>query len=211
MEYGWAGYDRRHRVVGSFVFDLPFFRQSKNKLVKSLLSGWRLASSFNYQSGATLDVISQWNYSQDWNRDGVPLDRPIYTGGDISNAIKYTPDGTPYLDLSLFRAPDSPLFAPTTGDVWGTYDKSYYEQAGLLTRNAFRWFPSWNIDLSIVKDFAILLGGKEVILEPRIEVFNILRSRFWQYPQLNYSYGSFGQVYRKEGDRTAQLSMRIMF
>jgi hypothetical protein len=207
MEYSWAGYDRRHNLVGGMVYDLPFFKGSKNWFVKNIFAGWQIASSFNFTSGAPFDVAALWNLSYDFNLDGVPLDRPIYLGGDL---IKWT-NGWPSLDTSKFKKPNLPKYAGTPGNIWETIDGSYYEQPGMMTRNQFYWFPTWNINLSLQKSFTIPVRGTDVNVQLRAEVFNLLKSTFWATPEVNYTLSTFGTVSTMYGTRVLQLSIRFIF
>ena len=208
MEYGLAGYDHRHRLVGGIVYDLPFFKESESWFMKNIVAGWQVATSFHVTSGSHFDIYTS-NVAQDWNLDGIYFDRPLYKGNKAEDVIQWEV-GRPGLDTSLFGAPDPPEFQGTPGNRWETYDKSYYEQ-NFTFRNQFTWFPTWNIDLSLQKYFILPVAGRDVTLQLIGEVFNLLKSQFWEFPETNMNSAIFGTVARMQGERIAQFSVRVMF
>ena len=199
-EWGPAAFDRRHRVVGGFVWDLPFFRNSSFWLVRNVVSGWQLAGNFHYTSGAVYDVRSQGYYEWDFNKDVAGNDMPLWLGDKPGDVIKWE-GGSPYLDRSSFGIPIPPAYAD---------DMSYYDK-NFVTRNMFRWFPTYNIDISLQKYFTVPVGGKDVTVQFIAEVFNLLKSTFWDMPETGFQLAYFGEVSRMSGVRQAQFSVRFMF
>jgi len=198
-EYNYAQFDRRHRLVGGFIWDLPFFKNSKNWVVKNILAGWQVAGNFHYTSSQPFTVkaasrLTDWNYDYDSN------DRPLWTGGDYDELITWT-DGRPGWDRGLFAIPKPPAYVD---------DLSYYDQ-NFAPRNAFRWFPTYNLDISLQKYFGISMGARDLTIQVIIDVFNLFLNRFWGLPTTIWNYSSFGYSERMYGDRTMQLSLRVMF
>ncbi|MBA2353973.1 MAG: TonB-dependent receptor, partial [Acidobacteria bacterium] len=54
-DYGPANWDVPHRLVVSYVWDLPFFRESTNLLLRGVLGGWQIAGISTLQSGTPLN------------------------------------------------------------------------------------------------------------------------------------------------------------
>jgi hypothetical protein len=59
LDYGNVAYSRRHRFLGTFLYELPFGRNKQflnhaNRLVDGLLGGWRMAGVLVFQSGPFL-------------------------------------------------------------------------------------------------------------------------------------------------------------
>ena len=54
-------------------------------------------------------------------------------------------------------------------------------------------------------------GSRDYNLQLILDVFNLLKDQFWVLPLRTYSYDTFGDVTRMEGDRIAQVSIRFMF
>jgi hypothetical protein len=205
-EWGRAQFDHRHRLVGGFVYDLPFLKDSDNWFIRNVIAGWQVSGNFHYTSGRPFNVNDT---AADWNRDWDGQDRPLWLGTDYQDVITWDA-GVPGLDRSLFGTPNYPSYAGTAPNEWSTYDESYYNQ-DLLERMTFTWFPTYNINLSLQKYFTFNVGGREVTIQLIGEVFNLLKNQFWNLPGRNLRYTSFGVTTRKTGDREAQVSVRIMF
>ena len=56
-EYADARTDRRHIFSASYIYELPFFRDSTAALVKALLGGWQISGLTNINSGAPVPRI----------------------------------------------------------------------------------------------------------------------------------------------------------
>jgi hypothetical protein len=56
-DYGNANWDLRHRFVGTFVYDIPFFATT-NPLVKGAFTGWQANGIITIQSGAPFNVTT---------------------------------------------------------------------------------------------------------------------------------------------------------
>lgn len=56
-EYADARSDRRHVFSGTFVYELPFFRDSEQQLAKAVLGGWQIAGIVNVTSGPPVPRI----------------------------------------------------------------------------------------------------------------------------------------------------------
>jgi hypothetical protein len=198
-EYGYAQFDRRHRMVGGFVYDIPFFKESKNWIMKNIIAGWQLSGNFHYTSGAPFTIRST-STSDDWNRDGDGYDRPLWIGGDYSELITWT-NGKPGWDKSKFAIPAYPKSLD---------DMSYYDQ-NFVPRDAFRWFPTYNVNIALQKYFTVPVGGRDITIQVIGEVFNLFKWMFWAQPTGSWRSANFGISQRMDGQRTAQFSLRIMF
>jgi Carboxypeptidase regulatory-like domain/TonB dependent receptor len=94
-----ANFDVRHRFVYSFVWDLPFFGQSK------ILGGWQLASIGTFQTGQPYSVL----FCCDLNLDGNLTDRVEPDPGaippirDVTTAARntYRAPGISTVDVAL--------------------------------------------------------------------------------------------------------------
>jgi outer membrane receptor protein involved in Fe transport len=201
-DYGYAAYDHRHRVVGGFVYEIPWFQNSESWFLKNVIGGWQIAGSFHFTSGRRFNVAAASGPAFDYNLDGQwGMDRPLWLGSDNYNeAIKWEA-GRPTLDPSYFGTPNPPAYER---------DMSYYDQK-LLPRNAFTWYPTYNLDISLQKNFRIPAGARDYNLQLILDVFNVFKNQFWVLPVTTYGLASFGDVTRKVGDRLAQISIRFMF
>jgi len=92
-DYGNVEFTSRHRVLGSFLYELPFgqgktFLASRGKLVDSVIGGWQLASYMLFQSGPFMTPLADSSYDP--------------TGTGIANTVGYArpdvvPGVSPYL------------------------------------------------------------------------------------------------------------------
>jgi outer membrane receptor protein involved in Fe transport len=200
MEYGFAQFDRRNRLVGGFVWDIPWGKKSGNWLIKNVFAGWQVSGNFSYTSAAPFGVRATTG-SMDWNKDYDSNDRPLWLGGNYQDLITWN-QGKPGWDKSLFGIPLPPAAAN---------DLSYYNQ-NFTPRNAFRWFPDYNMNLAFQKYFAVPMGGgRDLNIQLIAEVFNVFKWMFWAMPSTTYQSSLFGVSQRMNGTRSAQLSVRFMF
>ena len=218
IDYGNSDYDYRHRAVGGFVYELPFFKQSKNWLVKNVLAGWQIAGSWAVTSGQPYSPFASGTSSTDYNKDCTRWDYPLWLGSGNNDAVQWD-NGYPSLDKTQFGVPIPPALGYyDEASMKIVNDLSYYNQ-NFVKRNMFHWFSTNNIDVALQKYFTIPVGGREITLQFIAEVFNLMKSRIWGYasdqnlPDLNMRYynSTFGTVTRMNGDRTAQVSLRVMF
>ena len=70
-DYGPANFDIRHRVVGSFNYDLPLLNDNR------WLGGWALNGIVSWNTGSPIGLFDS---RRDPNRDGVRTDRPQFVG-----------------------------------------------------------------------------------------------------------------------------------
>ncbi|MGA9526912.1 MAG: carboxypeptidase regulatory-like domain-containing protein, partial [Terriglobales bacterium] len=83
LDYGPADFDVRNRIVGSFVYDLPFAKGNR------WLGGWNISGITSWQSGANFSVFDS-NGGVDSNEDGQNNDRANYIGpGSIKDDINH--------------------------------------------------------------------------------------------------------------------------
>ncbi len=64
LDYGNVMFDRRHRVLATFLYQLPFgkgatFLANSNRLVDTLVGGWQLGGVTVFQSGAFLTMAQE--------------------------------------------------------------------------------------------------------------------------------------------------------
>lgn len=141
---GNANFDVRHRLATSFVWNLPFYRNSKNGSAR-WLGGWQVSSIFQAQTGQPFTL----NIPIDANLDGNVTDRPATTDGLIIF------DGHGRQRVSATK----PL-------------ESYFVlgQDGVIGRNTLRGDSFINLDLALTKTFRFADTRK---LDFRTELFNL--------------------------------------
>lgn len=156
LDRGLSAFDATHRLAANFIYEVPFLRGRKG-LAGTLLGGWQVGGILSMQSGFPFTVTT----SQDYNLDGVALDRPNLVAS-LDRVVGHSPRdflngafGDPSQLASLFR----PAPAGTNG---------------MLGRNTFRGPGYTTFDLSLMKSFGLpWFTAENSRLEFRSEFFNL--------------------------------------
>jgi Carboxypeptidase regulatory-like domain/TonB-dependent Receptor Plug Domain len=183
LEYGPSNFDIRHRMVVTYVIDVPMgpghrLFGSNNLLSRELLGGWQVSGITTFQSGSPFTV---YNGSADFSGFNQFYDRPdaVGTGQLVQN--NRNPDAA--FDITYFSK------TPPTGRV-GTSGRDQYYGPGLA-----------NYDFSGAKNF--FLGTERIQLQFRGDLFNIFNHTNFSNPVSNQSSASFGQITSTVGSSVA--------
>ena len=146
-ERGLSAFDIRHRFVISYIYELPFFRNSTGA-ASHILGGWRLNGIAQLQSGHPFTIMD----TRDPNVDQInENDRADLLRNPNLPSGQRTPER--WFDTGAFLRLDRPT--------------THYGNAG---RNILFSDGIINFDMGLVKDFKI---GEQRRLEFRWEVFNL--------------------------------------
>lgn len=194
LNYGPSDFDRRHRLVTSFVYDLP---------KKGLLNNWQINGILTLQTGTPFSIIDSPNLfiiqranfaagatnllmagniesriNQFFNTSAFVLSRPILAGGSL---------GTP----------NNPTFDP--GNPFGN-----------TPRNLFYGPGQKNLDLSVVRFIPI---RESVRGELRAEFFNLFNWTNFANPNSNIAVpATFGRITAtSSGPRVIQFALKVSF
>jgi len=77
MIHGLSDFDHKHRIVTSYVWELPFAKRMKG-VGAMVLDGWQLTGVQQYQTGSPMTVVS----GKDNSLTGLGRDRAISAGAD---------------------------------------------------------------------------------------------------------------------------------
>jgi len=195
--YANAGYDQPNVVSLDFVYMLPKVTGSfSNALTRQVFNGWELSGVIRYQSGMPQLITSNGNLF----------------GENIGNNGGQMPDviGDPYATSGGSLVLNHAAFIRPPDGTWGD-----------LGRNALRLPGINNVDMALMKSFAITEQAKATF---RFEVYNLFNHpELWSINTgfngdnpgsgLSASDGQFGQPasggYRDA--RTIQLALRFAF
>jgi hypothetical protein len=179
--------DIRHRLVVSYVWDLPF-TQNLHGVARAVLGGWQLGGIVNLQTGSPFR-ISQSADTQ--NNDSVGSARPNLVPGQRARL--------PSSDRDPSRWFNTDAFTPSVLE-YGNTPRNPLEGPGLNT---------WN--LSAQKAFVMpWLEGHQ--LQFRAEMFNAFNKPQFANPGASLGDGDFGQVTSTRGDnRQIQFGLRYEF
>ncbi|MGJ5816514.1 carboxypeptidase regulatory-like domain-containing protein [Paludibaculum fermentans] len=187
FDRGLSEFDHRHRMVASYVYDVPKLAGS-NYFVRTALGGWQVSGIFTYQTGGPLTLLA----GKDQSQTGIGSDRANYLGGDAygTNACTGTSTCVSYLNPSAFGL-------PATGN-WGNMGKGALHGPKLV-----------NWDAGIFKDFP--LGTERFHLQFRAEFFNVFNHANFNNPNVTQSAGGFGSITSAQDPRIGQLALKILF
>ncbi|PWT79652.1 MAG: hypothetical protein C5B44_06530 [Acidobacteria bacterium] len=177
QERGPSDYDVRHYLVGSALYELPFFRGRKDAL-GVILGGWQVSGIATYHTGFPWTPVI--GNCPSTNRPVVCPARPTqYFGGagnDTSNDAFITGSNFPGGGTHFFSTIGATGFGPTAGLLPG------------IGRNSFRGPKYRNIDLTISKRFGLSRFLNEgANLEVRANFFNVFNMQNLQSLNFNTS------------------------
>jgi hypothetical protein len=195
---GPADFDRTHRVLINYVYNLPFFNQHQG-LVHALLGAWFVSGISTFQSGAPFTVIDSAAASAyGLLGTGTPTTpvlnlgvNPMTTGGTLSRLNSY-------VNINAFTP------APVIGVDGST-------GFGNLGRNTFRGPFQQNWDFSAGKSFSVT---ERQALRITADFFNLFNHPNFANPAFLdiESPSNFGQITSTVGTpRLVQFSARYSF
>jgi hypothetical protein len=195
MIKGPSDFDHHHRIVTSYVWDIPSGKISG--LAKLALGGWQLTGVQQWQTGPPLTITS----GKDNSLTGLGNDRAIATGQSMAQ-----PGGDP-----LFAWFNQAAFAI---NPIGT--------AGTLGRGILHGPNVFSFDMGAFK--RIPLKTERIKLQFRAEFFNIFNHPVFNNPSTSLSSASFGRItstlanagssqgdITNGGPRVIQLALKLAF
>ena len=180
---GLSDFHRKHRLILSWAWDLPF---RGNRFVE----GWQIAGIGTFQSGRPFTV-----FDDDFS-------------GVIFGTTDPRPDLAPGATLDDQTTPGS---VTDRIDNYLNRDAfaSSFERFGHLGRNTVIGPPQRRVDVSISK-MTKLFNDRS--LEFRAEIYNITNTPSFRNPESDLSSGDFGQITRSRGGpRVIQLGLKFRF
>jgi Carboxypeptidase regulatory-like domain len=182
-DVGPSGYDRTHVAVVNFIYDLPIFRSTQNRLLKTALGGWQVSGIVTMESGLPINL--GLSGGQGGNFVGG-ANRPDGTG-----SVSYPHTVQQWFDPTAFTS-------PAVGDY------------GTLGHNALRGPGRDNWNLSIFKSFTFS-EARGSRLELRLETFNTWNHTQFNGTDNTLGDSRFGQVTSAFDPRILQLGGKIYF
>jgi len=181
LAWGPSDFDRAHRFVLSYVWELPHPKR-QDGFVGKVLGGWQSSGVLTLQTGTPIPIQDQRSGSIIAFRvSGYRLGQvcPDESYADLKTPGSVENNLTHYLNTAAFCAP------PVVGDGFNL---------GTIGRDAVRGPGQHNVDLSIVKRTTI--GGlrENSILEFRSEFFNLFNTPQFANPASVLPLATFGQI-----------------
>jgi len=199
-DYGPSAFDRRNVFFTNFVYQIPFLKNSDNKLLKATLGGWEISGIVTAMTGAPLNIGLNGQSASSIVPNAA--NRPDVTGSG----------GDPHTVNEWFNT--SIYSAPAAGQ-WGN-----------TPRNSVRGPGRDNWNLSFFKNF-VFSETRGSNLQFRAEFFNIWNHTQFQGDTINggistnfntncniaagTNCGNFGHVTSAYDPRIIQLALKLNF
>jgi hypothetical protein len=193
LDYGRADFDRTHRFVISYVWQLPT-PGNASKAVRLIAGGWQMTGLFQAQTGLPLTVTA----GQDRSQTGLGVDRAVLAGPALGpGACGAAAPCVPYLIPSSFQLPPAAATASPYIASFGNFGKGAISGPGAAT---------W--DVGMFRSFAV---RERVSLQLRGEFFNVLNRANFNNPTATISAGGFGSISGSADPRIGQLALKLLF
>ena len=181
-DYASGDLDRRHTGVFSYVYSLPFFKNSKG-FVHTAFGGWELSGITIFQSG--LPINPGLGY------DNLGLGGGTNSRPDALSSVNYPQNVDAWFTTSSFGAAPSLLF-------------------GTAARNSIRGPGRDNWNVALFKSFA-LPGREGRAIQLRWENYNAFNHTQFNGVQTTYTDANFGKVTSTWDPRIMQLGAKFIF
>ncbi len=185
--YGSSDFDRRHRFVASYLYNLPDAYHGGSALAKKLVNTWSVSGIVTLQSGIPFSIYGS-------NSAFAATQANLAPGRTVASAIKsgdVKDRLTAYFDTSAFVSPTA------------------YGDFGQLGRNIIVGPKQIDTDLSIMKNIPVTESQR---VEFRAEFFNLFNNVNWANPINIQSSANFGQIAATTtGPRVIQFALKYNF
>jgi len=204
LDYGNVIYDRRHRFVTTYLYELPFGRGKKflggsSDLVNGLLGGWEWGGVLTFESGPFLTPYQTSNDSAGTNELGVVGS----ARADVVPGVSvYAPHGATSGGYPLFL--NSAAFAVPAANIGRFGDAAVGSVVGPRTGI---------VSMSLIKTVPIKESWR---LQFGAEASNLFNHKNYEPPNMQVGSGGFGtitalQTAEGAGPRIVELTARISF
>ena len=187
---GSGSLDRRNNFNASYIYQLPFFRQSSNLLARTLLGGWEISGVTFAQSGTPLNVT--------FGPDVLGFGGGFTNRPNVTGKVSYLKKQGQWFDKSTFSAPVAPWAGGTNNGF------------GNARKDTIVGPAQFNTNLSLFKSFP-LSPSEGVKLELRFESFNTFNHTQFNGLDTSFTDGNFGAVTSTYDPRTMQLGGKLRF
>jgi Carboxypeptidase regulatory-like domain len=194
-DYGPANWDVPHRFVASYIYDIPFLKDSSNALLKYAVAGWQVSGITTIQSGTPVNIT----IASDLANIGISgLQRPDLVGGVPElNCEENSAGATQVERRQLINCYDASAFRLPAQFTFG--------DAG---RNILRGPKFVSTDLSLLKNIPV---GGTARLQVRVEMFNVFNNVNFGNPNASFGAAAFGRITSAGSMRQIQLGGKLIF
>jgi hypothetical protein len=189
LGHGPTTADRRHRLVSSYVWDLP--GASRGAVAKAITRDWKFSGILTLQSGRFFTI----------GATGDPLAGISGARVDLMGA------GNPVLPTNRSKGEkiaqyfDKTRFVNPAPNTLGTLGRNVLEGPGFA-----------NFDVSMMKGFRLPMLGESGLGQFRFEAFNLFNRTNFGQPNTGITNSNFGRLTGTDGNpRILQLALKIVF
>ena len=186
---GLSDFDVDHRLISSFVYNLPFGRgqrylNSSGKLKDAAIGGWQLNGIATFQRGFPYPV----------------------SASDLGGVL----DTFGTNRANLVGDPNPSGFKPTIAKWFNTeaFAQPAFGVLGNSGRNILRQPAINNLDLALFKNFAFT---EAMSLQLRLEAFNALNHTQFYGPHRDVNDPQYGQITSARPGRIVQLGAKFLW
>jgi Carboxypeptidase regulatory-like domain len=183
-DMGPSQFNRTNIFLAEFVYDIPVFRHTDNRFMKTALGGWTFSGIVTAESGLPVNITLGGAQGS----NGLPdaTNRPDQVG-----ALTYPHTPAAWFNTSAFATP-----------ALGAFGNVGFDSVTGPGRD------NWN--LSLFKNF-LLSESRGSRLELRLETFNTWNHTQFNTVQGSFAAGNFGQLTAASDPRVLQLGGKIYF
>ena len=203
---GPSGLDRTQIAFVNFVYDIPFLKNSSNKLLKSTVGGWQVSGIVTLQTGEPLNITQGGihNCAQATSSTDPKCTGSLLGTGNISSIIPNANNrpnvgGSVSYPKTAANWFSTSQFAPTAAGTWG--NEPFNNLRGPGRQN-------WNLSLFKSFLFSETRGSR---LEFRAEFFNAFNHTEFNSISTTLTNGNFGAVTSAHDPREIQLGLKLYF
>ena len=189
-DYGNSNWDIRHRVVATFVYDIPFFAVT-NPILKGAFAKWQANGIVTLQSGLPFNVST-----------GTDTANTASSGTYRPNLV-HAPTAT--ADAGTWSAASTRPPSRSRICIRSRPTNYAYGNAG---RNLLLGPGSQTVNFSVFKNFPI---KERLKFQFRFETFGLFNHTNFGNPSATINTSSFGNITSASGARTIQLGAKLLF
>jgi hypothetical protein len=204
--YGLSSFDREHRFVISYVYDLP--RPTRfSSIINSMLAGWSVAGVTTIQSGLPLTLFG----TNANNVFGITSDRAQLAPGCTYGSL--TTSGSTISRLNNYFNKGCIARNAAGAPVWPVIGNDGVATAFGTSGVGIVFGPGQdNTDLAIIKRTAVRRLGEGANLEFRSEFFNAFNHPQFANPDTSVTSATFGVISSTAvNPRIIQFALKLNF
>jgi hypothetical protein len=168
---GVSDFDRTHRMVVSYVWDLPQRAGAdRSTLRRVLLNGWQVSGVVTAMSGLPIDIVDSGAGSFYGLDGGTSLARPGFAPGASCDAARRDVPFGYFFNPAAFRRPVVQAGQPIPSSSGTASAGALGTDIGDVGRNCLRGPRQFNVDLAVARRVPI---SRSRSIDLRVEFFNL--------------------------------------